>query len=100
MHRLEAAFRRTPTQGCEGTYRPGDALKVLCPEVLKLEQITEQASRPLSNDHHARLGDPLQARGEVWRLADDATLLRLPRSDQIADNDQSCRNADPCLQRN
>src|SRR5271167_3217975 len=98
MHRLEAAFRRTPPQGCEGTYRPGDALEILCPEILKLEQITEQPSRPLSNDHHVRLGDPLQTRSEVWRLANDAALLRFPRTDQVADDHQPGRNADPCLQ--
>ena len=100
MHRLEAAFRRTRPQGREGTYRPGDALEVLCPEVLKLEEITEQPSRALGNDHHVRLGNPLQARREVRRLADDAALLRFPRTDQVADDDQAGRDADTCLQGN
>ena len=40
----------------------------------------------------------LQARREVRRLADDAALLRLPRSDQIADDDQPGGNADAGLQ--
>ena len=29
----------------------------------------------------------LQTRGKVWGLADDAPLLRLTRSDQVADHD-------------
>jgi hypothetical protein len=33
-------------------------------------------SRTLFNDDHVRLGDPLQARSEVRRLADDAAFLR------------------------
>ena len=42
---------------------------------------------------------PLQARREVRRLADDAALLRLARSDQVADHDQPGRDADTGLQR-
>ena len=41
----------------------------------------------------------LQARREVRRLADDAALLRLPRSDEVADDDQPGRDPDPHLQR-
>ena len=40
----------------------------------------------------------LQARRKVRRLADDAALLRLTRSDQVADHDQPGRNADTGLQ--
>ena len=40
----------------------------------------------------------LQARREVRRLADDAALLRVPRSDQVADHDQPGRDADTGLQ--
>ena len=96
---LEAAFRRTRPQRRPGPHRPGDALEVLCPEVLKLEQIAEKSSRAFGDDHHVRLGDPLQARREVRRLADDAALLRLARSDQVADHDQPGGNADARLQR-
>ena len=99
MHRLEAAFRRTRPQRREGPHRPGDALEVLGPEVLKLEQIAEKFPRALGNDHHVRLGDALQTRREVRRLADDAALLRLARSDQVADDNQPGRNADAGLQR-
>ena len=98
VQRLEAAFRRTRPQRRPGPHRPGDALEVLGPEVLQLEQIAEKPSRALGDDHHVRLGDPLQPRREVRRLADDAALLRLSRADQIADHDQPGRNADTGLQ--
>ena len=40
----------------------------------------------------------LQTRREVRRLADNPALLRLSRSDQIADYDQPSGNADAGLQ--
>ena len=98
VQRLEAAFRRTRPQRRPGPRRPGDALEVLGPEVLQLEQIAEQPARALGDDDHVRFGDRLQARREVRRLADDAALLRLPRSDQVADDDQPGRDPDPHVQ--
>ena len=74
-------------------------LRSLCPEVFKLEEIAEKLSRALGDDHRVRLGNALQARRKVRRLADDAALLRLTRSDQVADHDQPGRNADTGLQR-
>ncbi len=98
VHRLEAAFHRTRPQRRPGPRRPGDALEVLWPEVLKLEEIAEKLSRAVGDDDHVRLGDALQACREVRRLADDAALLRVPRSDQVADDNQPGRNADTGLQ--
>jgi transposase len=40
----------------------------------------------------------LQPRREVWRLADNAALLSLTRSDQVADHHQSGRNIDTGLE--
>ena len=94
MQRLEAAFHRTRPQRRQGPHRPGDALEVLGPEVLKLEQIAEKPSRAFGDDHRVRLGDALQARREVRRLADDAVLLRRTRADQVADDDQPGGDAD------
>jgi hypothetical protein len=37
-------------------------------------------------------------RREVWRLADNAALLSLTRSDQVADHHQSGRNTDTGLE--
>ena len=78
----------------------GDALEFLSPEVLKLEQIAKKPARPLSDDHRIRFCDALQTRRKVWCLADNATFLRLTRSNQIADYDHPCRNAHAGLQRN
>ena len=97
---LEAAFRRTSPQRRPGSHRPGDTLEVLRPEVLKLEQIAKELPRSFSDDHHVRLGNPLQTRREVRRLADDAALLRLSRSDQVADDDQSGGDTNAGLQGN
>ena len=41
----------------------------------------------------------MQSRRDVRRLADDAALLRLSRSNQVADHDQPGGNADAGLQR-
>ena len=98
MQRLEAAFRRTRPQRRPGPHRPGDALEVLCPEVLKLEQIAEKLSRAFGNDDPVRLGDALQACRKVRRLADDAALLSIARADQVADHHQPRRDADTRLQ--
>ena len=95
---LEAAFRRTRPQRRPGSHRPGDTLEVLRPEVLELEQIAEELPGAFGDDHRVRLGDPLQTRRKVRRLADDAALLRLSRSDQVADDDQSGGNANAGLQ--
>ena len=40
----------------------------------------------------------MQTRREVRRLADDAALLRVPRSDQVADDDQPGSNSNAGLQ--
>ena len=42
MQSLKAAFHRTRPQCSPGPHRPGDALEVLWPEVLKLEQIADK----------------------------------------------------------
>ena len=99
VQRLETSFRRARPQRCPGAHRAGDALEILCPQVLQLEQIAEKLARGLGNDRSIRLGDPLQARREVRRLADYATLLRLSRPDQVANYDQASGNADTGLQR-
>src|SRR5262249_23703587 len=76
----------------------GDALKFACSEVLKLEEIAEKFPGALGDDHHARFGDALQPCGQVWRLADDATLRRIPGVHQVANNNEASRNPDTGLQ--
>ncbi len=98
MQRLEAALHGTRPPRRPSPHRPGDALEIRGSEVLQLEQIPEKSSRAVGDDDRIRLGDPLQARREVRRLADDAALLRVPRSDQVADDYQAGCNSDTTLQ--
>ena len=74
---LETALHRTRSQRRPGTHRPRDALEVLCPKVLQIEEIAEQLPRALRHDNG------------IWfrRLSDDAALLRVARSNQVADYD-------------
>src|SRR6516162_6646586 len=50
--------------------------KRLRPEILDLEQRADLSPGAVGNDQGAGPGQRLQAGGEVWRLADDAALLR------------------------
>src|SRR5262249_41374641 len=61
-------------------------------------EIAEKSTRAVTDDDHVRLGNLLQPRREIWRLANDAVLLRLPPADEIADDDQPGRNSDTGLQ--
>ena len=97
---VKAALDGTRAQRRPGPHRPGDALEVLGPEIAELEEIAEKPARALGYDDHVRFGQRLQARRQVRRLADDSALLRLARSDQIADDDEAGRDADADLQGN
>jgi hypothetical protein len=99
VQRLEAAHPGTRLQHRPDRHRPGNALKLSGPEVLKLKKIAEKSSRAFGDDDLVRLGNALQARRKVRRLADHAALLRLTRWDQVADHDQSGCNTDPDLLR-
>ena len=79
MQCLETAFHGTRLQHRPGPHRPGNALELPHPKVLELEEAAEKLSRAFGDDDHVRLGKALQARREVWRLADHAALLRLTR---------------------
>ena len=98
MERLEAALYGTRPQRRPCVHWSSDALEILWPEVLQLKQSAEKFSCALTDDDCVWLGGPLQARREVRRFADDAALLRLARSDQVADHHQPGRNADAGLQ--
>ena len=77
MQRLEATRAGTDPKRREGACRPGNALELLRAEVPKLEQVTQQLARALGDGDGVGLCNPLQPRGEVRRVADDAPLLRL-----------------------
>src|SRR5262249_13285622 len=95
---LEAALHGTRPKYSPDLCWPGNALKLLCPELLHLEEIAKELSRTLGNDNRVRLGHSLQPRRQVWRLADYAALVCLPCSNQVADYDEPGCNADACLQ--
>ena len=95
---LEAAFHRSRSQRRPGSHRPRDALEVLCPKVLKLEQIAHELAGAFGNHDAVRLRNALQARRKVRRLAYDGLLLRSARPDQVADDHQSGCDADARLQ--
>jgi hypothetical protein len=99
VKRLEAACHGTRPQHRPGADRIGDALDIPEPEVTHLEEIAEKFSRVFGDHQHVTFGDSLQTRRKVWRLADDAALLRASCVDQIADNDHAGGNANARLQR-
>ena len=89
----EAGPQRRP-----GTHRTADALEVLCAEVFKFEQVAQELAGAFGNHDAVRFCKALQTRGEVRRLAHNAALLGLSRSNQVANHDQTRRNANARLQ--
>jgi hypothetical protein len=98
---LEAACYRARPQRRPGPRRLADSLEIIPgAEVLELEQIAKESARTVADDDSVRLGDPLQARREVRRLANDTAFLRVSRANEVADNDQPGRNSNTGLQGN
>jgi len=93
MQRFKAARYRAWPQRRPRSYRPSDALEVLCAEVVQIEEIAEQSSCALRSDDRVRLGNPLQTCRKVWGLANDCLLLSRTPPDQIAYYDQSSGDA-------
>src|SRR5262245_21186790 len=98
MQCLEAAFDAACPQRHPGAHRPAEALKLPGAEVLQLKEIAEKAPRIFCNDYGVRLGNPLQTRCKIWRLADNAVLLPIARSNQIADDGEPSGDANSGLQ--
>ena len=95
---LEPARDGTRTQHLPGRHRRGDALDLDGAEIAVLEEIADQPARACGDDDRVRLGQGLQAGGEVRRFADDRLFLRRAFADQIADDDQPGGNPDPRLE--
>ena len=93
MQSLEAAFHGSWPQHRPGAYWPSDPFEFVCPEVCKFEEIAEKLSRTFCDHDRVRLGESLQARSEIRRLADNAALWRVPRSHQVANHNLPGRNA-------
>ena len=99
LARLETALRAAAAEHPPGPHGCGEALEAVDAEVGVLEQAAEQAPGGRVDDHAARLGQGLEAGGEVRGLADHRLLLRRTLADQVADHDQPGRDADPGLER-
>ena len=63
-----------------------------------LEEIADQPACARGDHHRVRLGQGLQAGGQVRRFADDRLFLRRAFADQIADNHQPGGDPDARLQ--
>ena len=99
MQRLEAVRLRTFPQRRECQRCSRDALEFLRAEIDKFEQFAQQFTRALGDDDAVGLSDPLEPGGQVWRVADDLTLLRLSRAQQIADDHDPGRDPHAHMQR-
>src|SRR5262245_39407509 len=78
---------------------PATAFQVGKDEFAILEEITEQQPRGIGNDDSARLGDALQARGEIGRISEGRSFERCSGADEVARNHKPCVDADPDAQR-
>ena len=96
--RLEAALGPALAQHPRGHDRRGQALDLDRAEILIVEQPAGQPPRARRDHHRARLGQRLQPRREVRRLADDPAFLRFALADEIAHDHQAGGDADPHLQ--
>ena len=84
--------------------RPGgsgrvEPLQRLESEGLQFERPAQQPTSGLGDEHAPRLGQGLQTRRQIGRVADHGLFLRRSRSDEIADDDDAGRYADADLQR-
>src|ERR1700746_115899 len=97
MESVKAALDSRGSQRRPCPHPPRDAFEVLCPKVLKHEQVANESPRALRNDHAVGLCNALQARRKVWCLAYDGLLLRSAGADQVADYHKAGCDADTGL---
>ena len=93
--RASNRLRRALADDARRADRACDALEILRPQLLQLEQAPQQPAR--GRGHHDRpgLGQGLQPRREVRRLADDLLLLRRTLADQFAHDHEAGGDPDP-----
>ena len=94
MRRLEAALARRHAERRESLDRLGEALDRVPAQLLQPEPVADQAPGRRRDNDAARLGEALQPRGEIGRVADDRLLLRRPLPDDVADDDEAGRDPD------
>src|ERR1700752_2072189 len=98
MHCLEPALDSALPQRQPGAHGFGETFKLSVAEVPQLKEIAKKPARCFGNDNRIWLGNPLQPRGKVWRLADDTAFASFARSSLIADNDQPGGDTNTSLQ--
>ena len=92
---LRNGSRRPSRRRCASTApERRSPLSSRSPRSVAVEQARDQPLRNLGDNHRARLGERLQPRCKVGRVADDRFLLRRTFADQVADDDQSRGDAD------
>ncbi len=79
---------------CQAWVGAGETLQVLRAEVAQLEQIADLPTGRGGDDDRVGLGQRLQPRREVRRLADHRLLLRRAGADQVADDGKPGGDAD------
>ena len=99
MQCLEAALGAALAQDPRGHDRSGQAPDLDRAEIGVFEQPAGQPPRARRDHHRAGLGQRLQPRREIRRLADHRLLLRRALANQIADDHQPGADPDPHLQR-
>src|SRR5437868_142440 len=95
---LEPAFHNTLTDYPVGRRLSGNPLQLLAAKVSNVEHVAQKPARRLSQHDLARQSDPLQARREIGRVADDGLLSSSTLAHEIADHYEASRDADAYLE--
>ena len=88
-----SASRRT----IQARDRRVEAFQLLRIQGLSSKAPPSRSARRFGDEDAARLGQRLQASGQIGRLADDGLFLRRALSDEVADDNDPRRDADPRL---
>ena len=94
VQRLEPALGGAFPDHAPRPHRNGKALQGLQAEFGELEQPANQLPGAGGDHHRARLGQGLQPRREVRRVADHRLLARRAFADQLADDHRAGGDAD------
>jgi hypothetical protein len=94
MRRFEPALALRNPDRRPGFDRFGEALDGVLSEIAKAEHVAEQPTRRRRQDDAPGLGETLQPRGQIGRVADHGLFLRRPLADDVADDDEARGDAD------
>src|SRR5215471_16680934 len=98
MQRLEPALHFTRPEHLMCLQRPSYALDMDGAEIAVLEEIANQPACARRNNDCVRLGQGLQAGGEVGCFPDDRLFLRWACANQIPDDHKPGSDADARLE--